>query len=299
MNSIVTKLLALLAVSSLLSACSSTGLVVLNGVVKPEHPQSISKNLAYGEQAWQHLDVYPSKQEASPVVMFIYGGGWDSGSKNQYFFAANAFVGRGYTVVVPDYVKYPDGKFPTFVEDGAKAFEWTKKNIANFNGDPDNIFIVGHSAGAHTGALLSTDARYLADVGFKKSDIRGFAGMAGPYGFTPKEKKYAAIFAPESNYPKMKAMNFVDGTEPPMLLMHGMKDKIVDVLNKDTLLDKLDEAKVANQNIEYEGVSHIGLLLKLHPWFDKKHHAADDIDAFFKPLIIDDRRSWPSGMVIN
>ncbi|MBL4674067.1 MAG: alpha/beta hydrolase, partial [Arenicella sp.] len=290
MNKLTTKLATLLALLYLLSACSSTGLVVLNRVVKAEYPHSISKDLAYGKQPWHRLDVYPNKQvptqAASPVVIFIYGGGWDSGSKDQYFFAANAFVKRGYTVVVPDYLKYPDGKFPSFVEDGARAFEWTKKNIANFSGDPDNIFIVGHSAGAHTGALLSTDPRYLADVGFKKSDIRGFAGMAGPYGFTPKEKKYLAIFAPESNYPKMKAVNFVDGTEPPMLLMHGMKDKIVGVFNKDALLDKLREANVANQNIEYKGVSHVGLLLKLHPWFDKKHRAADDIDAFFKPLVI-------------
>lgn len=184
MNKLVTKLIAVMALSSVLSACSSTGLMVLNGIIKAENPQSIRKDLAYGEQPWQRLDVYPNRQQpmkvASPVIIFIYGGGWDSGSKNQYFFAANAFVKRGYTVVVPDYIKFPDGKFPSFVKDAAKAFEWTKKNIASFNGDPENIFIVGHSAGAHTGALLSTDARYLAEVGFKKSDIRGFAGMAGP-----------------------------------------------------------------------------------------------------------------------
>lgn len=178
-------------------------------------------------------------------------------------------------------MKCPNGKFPTFAEDGAKAFEWTKNNIARFNGDPDNIFIVGHSAGAHTGALLSTDSRHLSEVGFKKSDIRGFAGMAGPYGFNPKAKKYVAIFAPESNYPKMKAMNFVDRSEPPILLMHGMADKVVGVLNKDSLLDSLNRAKVNNQHIEYKGVSHIGMLLKLHPWFDRKHQAANDIDAFF------------------
>lgn len=290
MRSLISKLFGLVAFTILLTACGSTGLAVLNSVVKAEHRQSISKDLSYGQQPWQRLDVYPSQprsaQAPSPVVIFLYGGGWDSGSKSQYFFAANAFVKRGYLVVVPDYIKYPNGKFPSFVEDAAKAFEWTKKNIANYNGDPNNIFIVGHSAGAHTGALLATDARYLSAVGYKKSDIRGFAGMAGPYGFTPKEKKYIAIFAPQSNYPKMKAVNFVDGTEPPMLLMHGMKDKVVGVLNKDALLDKLEQAQVANQNIEYHGVSHVGILLKLHPWFDKKHTAADDIDAFFKPLIV-------------
>lgn len=280
------KLIMLFGLAPIISACSSTGLVVLNGVVKAENPRQITKNVAYGEQAWQRLDVYPSKsQAAAPVVIFIYGGGWDSGKKSQYAFAANAFVKRGYTVVVPDYVKYPEGKFPAFVEDGAKAFEWTKKAIAEYNGDPNNVFIVGHSAGAHTGALLATDAHYLADLGLNKSDIRGFAGMAGPYGFTPEAAKYVAVFKPETNYPKMKAINFVDGSEPPMLLIHGMRDRVVGVQNKDTLLKKLNQAGVKTHDIEYQGVSHIGLLLKLHPWFDAKHHAADDIDAFFRPLI--------------
>ena len=280
------KVVALLAIMSIISGCGSTGLLILNGAVKAENPHAISNNIAYGKQPWQQLDVYPGgSSKMNPVVMFIYGGGWDSGKKSQYFFAANAFVKRGYTVVVPDYIKYPDGSFPSFVEDGAKAFAWAKNNIDRYNGDPNNIFIVGHSAGAHTGALLATDPHYLADLGFSKTDIRGFAGMAGPYGYTPRAPKYVAIFKPESNYPKMKAMNFVDGSEPPMILIHGMGDKVVGVRNKDTLLEKLNQAGVKNQNIEYQGVSHVGLLLKLHPWFDTKYQAANDIDAFFKPLV--------------
>jgi len=282
----ISKLFILIGLIPILSACSSTGLVVLNSAVKADNPRGIVKDIAYGEQPWQRLDVYPSNsKESAPVVIFIYGGGWDSGKKNQYFFAANALVKRGYTVVVPDYLKYPQGRFPSFVEDGAKAFAWTKKNASQFNGDPENVFIVGHSAGAHTGALLATDESYLSSVGFTKSDIRGFAGMAGPYGFTPKARKYVSVFGPESNYTKMKAMNHVDGSEPPMLLMHGMSDRVVGVLNKDTLLEKLNQAGVKTKDIEYQGVSHVGILLKLHPWFDAKHRAADDIHAFFKALV--------------
>ena len=65
----------------------------------------------------------------------------------------------------------------------------------------------------------------------------------------------------------MKAVNFIDGSEPPMLLMHGMKDKVVDVENKDVLLKTLNQFNVKNKDIEYNGVTHIGILLKLHPWF--------------------------------
>jgi acetyl esterase/lipase len=275
-----------LCLSLLIAGCSTTGLVILNKAVTAQNPHNITNDLTYGEQPWQRLDVYPNGSLAkAPVALFLYGGGWDSGRKGQYLFAAEAFVKRGYTVVVPDYIKYPNGTFPSFVKDAAKAFEWTKKHISEYNGNPDNVFIVGHSAGAHIGALLATDNRYLSDVGYTKSDIRGFAGLAGPYGFTPKAAKYVAIFKPASNYPKMKAMNFIDGTEPPTLLAHGMSDKVVGVLNKDTLLDKLNAAGVKTHDIEYPGVSHVGILLKLHPWFDAKHQVADDIDAFFKPLI--------------
>jgi len=286
MNVAKAKLFFLIALMSLISACGTTGLAALNSTIKIENKPGILRNLAYGQQEWQKLDVYPNKSlNPAPVIIFLYGGGWDSGKKSQYLFAANAFVKLGYTVVVPDYIKYPAGQFPSFVNDGAKAFEWTKQNIEKYNGDPNNTYIVGHSAGAHTGALLATDARYLSNVGFKKTDIRGFAGLAGPYGFTPKTRKYVAVFGSESNYPKMKAKNFVDGSEPPMLLMHGLGDRVVGVQNKDQLLGVLDKKNVKTLDIEYPGVSHVGILLKLHPWFDSKHQVANDIDAFFKSLI--------------
>jgi len=260
--------------------------VLLNGSVKSDYPQSITKDIAYGKEPWQRLDVYPNAAlEKAPVVIFFYGGGWDSGKKNQYKFAAEAFVELGYTVVVPDYVKYPQGKFPSFVKDGAKAFSWTKQNIAKHYGDSNNIFIVGHSAGAHIGGLLTSDNRYLAELGYSKTDVRGFAGLAGPYGFTPEEPKYRRIFEPESNFEIMKAMNHIDGSESPMILLHGLGDKVVEVENKNALLGVLDDKNVANLGVDYKGVSHVGILLKLHPWFDGKIQPAKDIDRFFRPLI--------------
>jgi len=83
----------------------------------------------------------------------------------------------------------------------------------------------------------------------------------------------------------MKAKNFVDDSEPPMLLMHGLGGRVVGVQNKDQLLGVLDKKNVKTLDIEYPGVSHVGILLKLHPWFDSKHQVANDIDAFFKSLI--------------
>ena len=154
------KLIIALASSLLLSGCASTGLYVLNYGLKLKPDHDVTKDIAFGDKAWQKLDVHTSgsnQEQAKPVLIFFYGGSWDSGKKEMYFFAADAFVRRGYVVVIPDYVKYPQARFPMFIEDGAAAVAWTKQNIKRFGGDPEQVFIAGHSAGAHLGGLLLTD----------------------------------------------------------------------------------------------------------------------------------------------
>lgn len=276
------------------SGCSSVGLSALNATSRIESGHQVIKDLSYGEAAWQTLDVHLANPQDSsdtavqasdagrPVVVFLYGGGWTSGKKDQYYFAASAFTDQGYVVVLPDYVKYPEGKFPTFVHDSAKAIAWTKKNISQHGGNPEQIFIVGHSAGAHIGALLVSDEQYLKADGLAPCNITAFAGMAGPYNFTPEEKPYTKIFGPEENYPKMKVMNFIEGDEPPMILLHGTDDATVGILNKDSLVEKIEQAGGEYANISYPGGSHVGILLSLHPTYIGKANAAIDINRFFQ-----------------
>ena len=151
----------------LLQDSRSTGLAIFNNTLKLIDPITVNYDIAFGDESWQTLDVYPSDNShpVAPVIVFIHGGGWNWGDKSMYYFVAHAFVSRGYTVVIPDYVKYPEGRFPQFIEDGAKTLVWVKENISRYNGNPQQIYLAGHSAGAHTGALLMTDKHYLADVG--------------------------------------------------------------------------------------------------------------------------------------
>ena len=279
-----------------LSGCASLGLSALNATSRIESGHSVVKNLAYGTEQWQKLDVHipaelddhPESQgqvqdsAAKPVIVFLYGGGWTSGSKGKYYFAASAFTDKGYVVVVPDYVKYPTGKFPDFIYDGAKSLAWTKQNIAQHGGDPNKVFVVGHSAGAHLGALLMADERYLQASQLQPRDVLAFAGMAGPYNFTPERKPYTKIFGPKENFAKMKVLNFIDGKEPPMILLHGTDDKTVGILNKDSLVEKIQQSGGEYSNVSYDGVSHVGILLSLHPTYVGGTNAANDIDAFFK-----------------
>lgn len=273
------------------SGCSTVGLSALNATAKLESGHDVVRDIEYGDEDWQKLNVHQPKTRFSqniveaqkPVIIFFYGGGWTSGDKDQYYFAASAFTDIGYIVVLPNYVLYPEGKFPDFVKDGAKAIAWANSNIASYGGNADQLFVVGHSAGAHIGALLVADKEYLAQEGLDTNVIKAFAGMAGPYNFTPKEKPYTLIFGPEENFTKMKVMNFIDGDEPPMLLLHGTDDKTVGILNKDSLIESIKEQGGEYGDISYQGESHVGILLNLHHIFDGDADTAKDIDQFFEP----------------
>ena len=272
----------------LLSGCSSTGLFLLNSTLKLKSNNNVAKNVSFGDQEWQTLDVYSPSTEPSkdkkPVLIFFYGGSWDSGNKEMYYFVADAFVRRGYVVVIPDYIKYPEARFPMFVEDGAAAIAWTKTNITQHGGDPNNVFVAGHSAGAHLGGMLATDSQYLEKHGLTPLDIKGFSGLAGPYNFTPTRASLIEVFGPEENYPKMQAMHFVDGDEPPMLLLHGGKDETVGVMNQEILLEKLNAVGNQSKGILYPNLDHISILMSITPWLQGDSTTVEDMDMFFKNL---------------
>src|ERR1700744_4252291 len=141
----------------LLTGCSPADPLNL---VAWRHGIEITRSVAYGEAPRQTLDVYrpastiKSSMAKSPVVVFFYGGSWQTGDKETYLFAATALARRGYVVVVPDYRVYPQVRYPAFLQDGARAVRWAKDNAARFGGDPGRLFVMGHSAGAYIAAML-------------------------------------------------------------------------------------------------------------------------------------------------
>jgi acetyl esterase/lipase len=240
----------------------------------------IERGTAYGQEAWQRLDIYtpPARAErARPVIVFFYGGRWTGGSRENYRFAGDAFARRGYIAVIPDYGKYPHVRFPVFAEDGAKALSWVYDRIAGYGGDRDRIFVAGHSAGAHIGALLAANPHYLAREGKDRSAvICGFAGLAGPYAFTPSEPDLEDMFGPPGNYSAMQVTTFIDGTQPPMLLLYGGSDTTVRRYNLDRLEARIREKGGVVKSIVYPGVDHIWIAGALS-WAN-----------FFGPPVLDD-----------
>ncbi len=170
----VLRALAAIAGLSGLAGCAPMA-AALGGLVIPRHGHHVERGLAYGDEARQRLDVYrpaaatPAATLPAKVIVYFYGGSWRSGERGYYRFVGEAFASRGFVVVVPDYRLYPDVRFPAFVEDGAQAVRWVYDHIAGFGGCGQRVFLMGHSAGAHTAALRAhggcAESVILADAG--------------------------------------------------------------------------------------------------------------------------------------
>lgn len=213
------------------------------------------------------LDIYrPASNAAAPqnapVAIFFYGGSWREGNRSEYAFVGKALASQGIVTLVVDYRLYPRAAFPAFMVDAASAARWARDNVAQFGGDPKRMYLVGHSAGGQIAALLATDAHYLAAEGMRPREFAGVVGIAGPYDFLPlTDPKLVEVFGPESEWSKSQPVTFVDGDEPPFLLLQGLSDRVVAPKNADSLERKLRSFNEPVTHITYTGVGHIRILL--------------------------------------
>lgn len=273
-----------IAMSSLfLSACTTIGVEVANLPSRFSDHQTIT-DIVYRQDPQQKLDIYipqNANNQKLPVIVFFYGGRWESGSKEMYGFLGDKLADRGFVTVLVDYRKYPEVRFPLFVEDAAKAVAWVSDHIAEYGGNPDRIYVSGHSAGAHIGALVTADERYLAAEGKQPQIIKAFAGLAGPYDFVPEAEDLKKIFAPPENYPQMQVTTFIEGNEPPMLLLWGDADTEVWRRNLDLLTQKIQQKGGVVKTKVYSGVGHIGILANQAWFIPGKATAVQDLTDFF------------------
>ncbi len=257
---------------------------ILNATV-PSWGYHKNKSLTYGDLPRQKLDVYtPGRPKPNaPILVYFYGGAWQQGDKAEAQFVAEAFTSRGYVTIVPDYRLYPNVVFPAFIEDAALAVRWARDNAARFNADPTRIYLMGHSAGAHIAALLVLDEKYLHDVGVDRTIIRAMAGMGGPYDFIANGE-YAPIFAQPTTAPSPRSYNaidFVDGDEPPMLLIQGRADTLVDPANATRLATRIRDQGGTVRCLMYPNINHSGNLLSLAWTFRWLAPTLTDTTTFF------------------
>ncbi|QJR11586.1 hypothetical protein DSM104443_02665 [Usitatibacter rugosus] len=273
-------LLAVLAAG--LAGCSA--LSALNALT-PVSDLEIRRDIAYGDGPRGKLDAYRRRDTPpnAPVIVFFYGGSWDSGERSSYLFAAEALSSRGFVVVVPDYRVYPAVTFPGFLDDAAASVAWTRAHARELGGNPDKLFLMGHSAGAHLAAMIALDPQYLARVGLTPKAVSGFIGLAGPYDFLPlKSPTLKTIFAPEETIARTQPITFASASAPPALLITGDEDTTVSPGNTTRLAQRLREKGASVTEVHYPTENHYTIVGRLAAPFRSGEPLLDEVDRFVR-----------------
>ncbi|MBI3240737.1 MAG: alpha/beta hydrolase [Chloroflexi bacterium] len=239
--------------------------------------QYIAKDVAYGSQPRQKLDVYqpdpasPDRTDLGyPVLVYVYGGSWNSGNKELYAPVAQRLLPEGVIVVVPDYRIYPEGKYREQTDDVAAALSWVLENIRDYGGDPARVALGGQSAGAHLTALALLDEQWLAKYGHSSAEVCGYYGISGVYDINAQmdfERSkggtapiMTAVMEGPANFTAASPATYVRPDLPPALLIHGDADETVPISMSENFQAKLESAGVQSEFVVYPGAGHSGLL---------------------------------------
>jgi acetyl esterase/lipase len=171
------------------------------------------------------LDLYlPKDQKDFPVLFFVHGGAWRAGDRRSYGRLGTMFAKHGIGAVVISYRLSPKVKHPAHIQDVARAFAWTYKNIGKHGGKADQIFISGHSAGGHLVALLATNPTYLKAEKLSIANIKGAIPLSGVYVIRPSERMKQVFGMDKDECKTASPMDHVKGKHPPFLIAYASKD---------------------------------------------------------------------------
>ncbi|WP_415758081.1 alpha/beta hydrolase [Pseudomonas sp. LT1P18] len=266
-----------------MTACSP--LKLLNALT-PDATCDKTEGIAYGPDPRQKLDVYVPRppMKNAPVVVFFYGGSWNSGSRSDYAFVGEALASRGIIAVLADYRLYPQVHYPLFLEDGARAVAWTHEHIRQYSGSPQRLYLMGHSSGAYNVAMLALDPGLLGAVGLSPHNLSGWIGLAGPYDFLPiKNPQVRPVFFWPDSPPRSQPINHVSRGAPPALLIAASDDELVNpARNTGGLARKLREAGVPVQDLYFSRTSHATLVATLSRPMRGLAPVLDVVTAFVK-----------------
>jgi acetyl esterase/lipase len=274
----------MLALLTALVVVGCSPVTVLNVLAESE-ARSVT-GIGYGDDSRQKLDIYiPTHQhEPYPVVLFFFGGSWNSGDRDDYRFVGEALAARGILVVIADYRLYPQVHYPEFLQDSAKAAAWTIANVRTYGGDATRIYVMGHSAGAYNAAMLALDPRWLRQVGISRQPFRGFIGLAGPYDFLPIENPdVRPVFFYPNSPPDSQPILYAGSGSPRSFLGAPQSDHIVNPeRNTLGLADKLAAAGAAVTYKRYPYVSHVSLLAAMSRPLRWLAPVLDDVEQFIR-----------------
>lgn len=274
--------LLIAGLSSVAAACSP--LAIFNRVAPRDPARMGPLGVAYGEGPRRRFDVYvpPERGEQPfPLLVFFYGGAWNSGRRDDYGWVGQALASKGFLTVVADHRLAPQFPYPAFIEDGATAVAKARTLATDLGGDPDRVLLSGHSSGAYIAAMLALEPRWLEAAGADRSVVKAFAGISGPYDFYPFDVQASVEAFGQAPDPRVtQPVNLDLKGAPPVFLAHGSRDETVRVRNSESLHRALS---AAGQTVElriYPGLDHKDAVLALSRPFRSKAPVLEDMTRF-------------------
>ena len=242
-----------------------------------------AKNIPYREAnaasgtGVQHLNVYAPRKtdEPAPVLIFIHGGSWKSGKKELYYYLGKRLARKGVVAVVIDYPLSPTAQYNEMAHSAARAVQWTQENIADYGGDPNRIFVSGHSAGGHLAALITVRNGFF-DTLKMANPIRGVvlidAAGLDMYGYlserAPEERKYQTTFTKDpATWMEASPLYHLRPNLPPFLIYRGGKTYPSIIKSNDKFVEALQPYGSALDYRIQPGKRHIPMILQfLFSW---------------------------------
>lgn len=240
---------------SLLGGCTTQQ--VVNTLTLPVGYR-LFRNITYDPESNLQLDVYaPSGAVKAPVVVFFYSRRWERGNKRDVTFVGQSLSAKGYVVIIPNFRHYPNVLYQQMLSDSARAVVWSHHFAKTYGGSAKKLVVMGFDAGAYNAAMLALDPRWVEKAGGKADWIRGMIGISGPYDLLPiMAPDLRAFFAPASQYPLTQPINWVNGENPPLLLIASTTDHVVSARNTDELFRRVKAAHGPVEKITYRDLSH-------------------------------------------
>ena len=219
------------------------------------------------------------------LAVFVHGGGWHSGAPEDYRFVARSLGERGIATALVGYRLVPDGRYPIMLEDSAAGLSWVRDNAATADVRADQAILIGHSAGAYNVLMLGLDPRFLRNAGIPRESLAGVVSMAGPADFFPfdtdsSRNAFGHVADGRATQPVAQASRENLVGAPPFLLMHGTADETVRPYNSRNLAAAIEAGGGAVDLVEYDGMSHAGIVMGLSKPFAQKGTVIDPILAF-------------------
>ena len=237
----------------------------------------VAKDIDYGADKGKisnQLNVYyPVSQEKKDVLIFIHGGSWSSGKKETYWWLGRNLARKGLVAVTINYGLAPDQQYGQMAADCANAVKWVSDHIADYGGNPERIFLMGHSAGGHLAELINADPQYLKTAGFTGK----ISGVILNDAFGLDMKEYLSKAEHDDNYrnflrtftsspevwTKGSPLNYLRNIRNPHLIFYGENTYPAIQIQSKRMFEQLIRQQVPCELLLIKKKKHVGMISQM------------------------------------